>query len=115
MTHETGRCLCGKVSYEVTSKPLWVTVCFCHFCQRATGSQGLVEPIFDRPDFAITSGEPRCYTHVSTGSGKNVFVHFCGDCGTLVPAGYKTFRQHAAMPDGTPLEPEVLDEVLHVR
>jgi len=160
MTHETGRCLCGKVTYEVTTDPLWVTVCFCHFCQRSTGSQGLVEPIFDRPAFAITSGEPRCYTHDSTGSRKNVNVHFCGDCGTkthltferwpdrlgvyagtfenpgwfelspsntkyilldsavrgtLVPAGYKTFRQHAALPDGTPLEPEVLDEVLHVR
>ncbi len=35
--------------------------------------------------------------------------------GAMVPAGFKVFRQHAATADGTPLEPEVLHEVLHIR
>jgi hypothetical protein len=34
---------------------------------------------------------------------------------TLVPAGFKTFAQHAAAPDGTPLPPEILEEILHIR
>lgn len=157
--HEGG-CLCGGVRYRVTTDPLWVTACFCHFCQRATGAQGMIEPIFDTAAFEITRGTPRVYTHVSTGSGKGVHVHFCDTCGTkthltferwpdkmgiyagtfddpgwfefspdnskfifldsaargtLVPAGFKTYRQHAATADGVPLAPEVLDAVLHLR
>lgn len=160
MTPREGGCLCGALRYHVTAPPLWVTACFCGFCQRATGSLGMVEPIFDRPAFGITGGAPRRYAHVSGGSGKKVNVHFCADCGTkthltferwpdrlgvyagtfddpgwfeftpenskyifldnavrgtLVPAGFKTYAQHAATPDGAPLDPLVLEEVLHVR
>jgi hypothetical protein len=159
MAHDGG-CLCGRIRYRVETDPLWVTVCFCSFCQRATGSTGMVEPIFDIGAFHVTAGAPRRYAHVSGGSGKLVHVHFCPDCGTkthltferwpdrlgvyagtfdqpgwfefspanskfifldnaargtLVPPGFKTYGQHAAGPDGTPLEPRVLDEVLHLR
>lgn len=120
----------------------------------------MVEPIFNRPDFQITQGTARCYTHVSGGSGKNVYVHFCENCGTkthltferwpdrlgiyagtfdapgwfelspdnskiifvgdatrgtLVPAGFKIYQKHAATPEGAPIDPQVLDEVLHLR
>ena len=33
----------------------------------------------------------------------------------FVPAGFKAFRQHAATVDGTPLEPEIFDHILHLR
>lgn len=160
MAFHEGGCLCGAVRYRVSTDPLWVTACFCHFCQRATGAMGMVEPIFDTEAFEITEGAPRSYTHVSSGSGKGVYVHFCETCGTkthltferwpdrlgiysgtfddpgwfefspenskfifldsavrgtLVPAGFKTYREHAATNDGTPIEPEVLDAVLHLR
>lgn len=160
MTQVPGGCLCGELRYAVSAAPLWVTVCTCTFCQRATGAQGMVEPIFGVPDFHITKGTPKQYTHRSSGSGKCVYVHFCANCGTkthltferwpdklgvyagtfdapgwfelspentkyifrdnatrgtLFPAGFKTFAQHAATADGAPLDPEVLDEVLHLR
>ena len=160
MTDQPGGCLCGALRFHVTAAPLWVTACFCHFCQRATGGQGMVEPIFERSAFSVRTGRPRVYTHVSEGSGKEVHLHFCATCGgkthltfqrwpdrlgvyagsfddpgwfdftpdnskyifldsatrgTLVPAGFKTYRQHAATPEGAPLEPEVLSEVLHIR
>lgn len=160
MSEHEGGCLCGKVRYRTTTDPLWVTACFCHFCQRATGAQGMIEPIFDLGALEILSGTPKIYTHVSSGSGKEVYVHFCADCGTkthltferwpdklgvyagtfddpgwfefspqnskfifadsaargtLVPAGFKVFDQHAATAEGVPLEPRVLDEVLHLR
>jgi len=82
MTPNQGGCLCGKVRYHVTRPPEWVTVCFCSFCQRATGAQGMTEPIFDADAFSITQGEPRRYTHISGGSGKAVYVHFCETCAT---------------------------------
>jgi len=136
-----------------------VTVCFCRFCQRATGGQGMVEPIFDRAALEFTKGRPRVYDHVSAGSGLPVHVHFCPDCGTkthltfdrwpnvagvysgtfddpgwfpldpettkfiflasaargtLVPPGFPTFDEHAQTQDGTPIDPKVLAEVLHI-
>ncbi|WP_052249144.1 GFA family protein [Leisingera sp. ANG-Vp] len=155
-----GGCLCGGLRYQVAGDPLWVTACFCRFCQRATGALGMIEPIFDTAQFQLSKGDPSRYVHVSAGSGKEVNVHFCAACGTkthltfqrwpdrlgvyagtfddpgwfefapdnskyiflddavrgaMVPPGFKTFRQHAATADGTPLEPEILDEVLHIR
>lgn len=160
MTSHNGGCLCGGLRYQVSADPLWVTACFCRFCQRATGTLGMVEPIFDITRFQITHGTAARYVHVSAGSGKEVNVHFCATCGTkthltferwpdrlgvyagtfddpgwfeftpdnskyiflddavrgaMVPPGFKVFRQHAAAADGTPLEPSVLDEVLHIR
>ena len=47
MTSQHGGCLCGALRFTVTTKPLWVTACFCSFCQRSTGTMGIVEPIFD--------------------------------------------------------------------
>ena len=92
MSH-AGGCLCGALRYEVTADPLVVTVCFCKFCQRATGAQGMVEPIFEVSMFRLTAGDPKRYTHVSAGSGEQVFVHFCADCGT------KTHLTFARWPD----------------
>ena len=159
MTHATGGCLCGALRYEVEGSPDWVTICFCRFCQRATGSHQMTEPIFHIDWFRITSGKPRVYTHISGGSGREVYAHFCDTCGTkthltfdrwpdrlgvyagtfddpgwfelspetakfifldeaprgtLVPPGYKTYGQHAATADGTPLDPMILSEVRHV-
>lgn len=159
MSH-AGGCLCGELRYEVTGVPLGVTVCFCTFCQRATGAQGMIEPIFEIDAFRFTRGTAKRYTHVSAGSGQEVYVHFCVDCGTkthltfarwperlgvyagtfddpgwfaftpenskyifvddaargtLVPAGFRTFGQHATTADGTPLDPVILDEVFHLR
>ena len=35
--------------------------------------------------------------------------------GTFLPAGFKTFAQHAAETDGTPVAPSVLSNLLHLR
>jgi len=154
MTTENGRCLCGLVSYAVSNEPLRVTFCHCRFCQRGTGGAYLVEPIFDKDAFAVTSGEPRTYDHRSEGSGKIVHIHFCENCGTklfmtferfpavagvfggtfddpnwferspenakhifldvaqvgtVIPAGFNAFGEHAATNDGSPIEPLVFE------
>jgi len=96
-----GGCLCGTVRYRVNADPLWVTACFCHFCQRATGSQGVIEPIFEIDDFTVTDGEPRRYAHVSSGSGKNVYVHFCGDCGTKTHLTFERWPDRLGVYSGT--------------
>jgi hypothetical protein len=79
-----GSCICGTIAYEVTGSPVLLTICHCTFCQRATGSSFLVEPIWRDQDFKITSGNPRRYEARSRGSGKQVTLHFCENCGTKV-------------------------------
>ncbi|MBO9450139.1 GFA family protein [Tropicibacter sp. R16_0] len=155
-----GGCLCGALRYQISGDPLWVTACFCRFCQRASGGQGVVLPAFELTQIDVTDGEPTVYPHISEGSGKAVNIHFCARCGTkthvtferwpdrmgvyagtfddpgwfdfsqenskfifvdeavrgtVIPPGYKVFRQHAATADGTPLSPEIMQEALHIR
>ena len=55
---QAGGCLCGKLRYEVTTDPLWVTICFCSFCQRATGGAYMVEPVFNKADLSVVAGAP---------------------------------------------------------
>jgi hypothetical protein len=151
---QQGGCLCGNVRYEVSADPIRVTFCHCRFCQRATGSAYLVEPIFKKSDLRVVQGTTRTYSQASAGSGKRITMHFCENCGTklyidierfpeiygvyggtfddpnwfarspqmsrhiflnfaqtgtVVPAGYDTFREHAANVDGTPAKPTVYD------
>ena|ERR1700680_4218490 len=150
-----GGCLCGAIRYETNSRPVHVTYCHCKFCQRATGSAYLVEPIFQRTSFEITSGKPATYTQTSEGSRKRVTINFCSTCGTklfldferfpeifgvfggtfdnpnwfertprmsghifflgvaqigtVIPAGFSTFHEHAMLKDGTPVEPVIFE------
>ena len=152
MSVNQGGCLCGAVRYAATSKPLRVTYCHCKFCQRATGSAYLVEPIFEKWNFEIACGKPATYSLASEGSGKQVTINFCATCGTklfleferfpdifgiyggtfddpnwfdrspaisrhifldssqdgtVIPAGFSTFRQHTMLGDGTAVEPVI--------
>ncbi len=98
--HEGG-CLCGAIRYAVKSQPMRVTICHCRFCQRATGSAFLVEPIFGKSDFAVISGEPKVYRQRSEGSGKMVDVHFCRDCGTKLFLTFERFPDAVGAYGGT--------------
>ena len=95
MREQNGGCLCGRVRYAAKAPPARVTICHCRFCQRATGSAYMVEPIFSKADFALTSGEPRIYGHRSDGSGKMVEVHFCSACGTKL---FLSFERSCLIP-----------------
>ena len=92
MTNAQGGCLCGALRYEVSAEPIRTTVCHCKFCQRATGAAYMVQPVFAAKDFAITAGVGKKYTHISAGSGKEVYAHFCENCGTKL---YLTFERFA--------------------
>ncbi len=84
MTDHQGGCLCGRLRFGIDRDPEWVTMCFCRFCQKTTGSAFMIEPIFDVAAFRMITGEPARYTHLSEGSGKDVYIHFCGDCGSKI-------------------------------
>jgi hypothetical protein len=106
MSVHEGGCLCGKLRYSVKSEPMRVTICHCRFCQKSTGSAFLVEPIFGKSDFALTSGEPKVYRHRSTSSGKMVDVHFCDQCGTKLFLGFERFPDVVGVYGGTFDDPD---------
>lgn len=109
MTSAQGGCLCGALRYEVQKQPARTTMCHCKFCQRATGSAFLVEPVFESADFAVICGEPKIYTHVSEGSGKKVHVHFCDNCGTKLFLTFERFEGAVGVYGGTFDNPNWLD------
>ena len=91
MTRHEGGCLCGEVRFAASADPLRVTVCHCRFCQHNTGTAYMVEPVFAKSEFQITSGTPKTYDVVSEGSGKRVTIHFCGTCGARVLLTFERF------------------------
>jgi hypothetical protein len=94
MGAQAGGCLCGAQRYEVTAPPMRVTICHCRFCQRATGTAYMVEPIFRLEDLRHTHGTPGTYALRSEGSGKVVTIHLCRECGTKL---YLTFERFPAV------------------
>ncbi len=98
--HEGG-CLCGDVRYAADREPVRVTICFCRFCQRATGSMGMVEPLFNRAAFRISFGHARRYELTSKGSGKRVTVNFCPTCGTKLFLEFERFPDVVGVYAGT--------------
>ena len=96
-----GRCLCGKLSYQTGGDPLWIAICYCRFCQRATGSDRMIEPIFERSLFAFTGLSPAVYSLPSEGSGKDINVHFCTACGTKVALTFERWPDRIGIYAGT--------------
>lgn len=101
MSAHEGGCLCGRIRYSAKSPPMRVTICHCRFCQRATGSAYLVEPIFGKSNFTVISGQPKIYRHRSEGSGKMVDVHFCENCGTKLFLSFERFPDVVGVYGGT--------------
>jgi hypothetical protein len=106
MSLNHGGCLCGAVRYAAASKPMRVTFCHCRFCQRATGSAYMVEPIFEKAKFEITSGNPAIYALASQGSGKRVDIHFCAVCGTKLFLAFERFPDVVGVYGGTFDDPD---------
>jgi hypothetical protein len=61
----------------------------------------MVEPIFAREAFEISSGAPSTYIHVSEGSAKRVAIHFCVGCGTKLFLEFERFANIVGVYAGT--------------
>ncbi|HZP87151.1 MAG TPA: GFA family protein [Burkholderiales bacterium] len=80
----TGGCLCGAVRYRVTSKPNFVAVCHCKFCQKRLASAFSIVAAFDEKSVEFTQGKLAEYEHRSDESGRWLKMNFCPTCGTTV-------------------------------
>ena len=78
-----GRCHCGRVTYQAEIDPDQVVICHCSDCQTFSSAPYRVS-VFGVPseNFRI-DGPRKTYTKIG-GSGREVQVVFCGDCGTAL-------------------------------
>lgn len=109
-----GGCLCGKVRFTVSQPPLRTFACHCTFCQRVTGSAFYAESIFQRDAIQFNDGELRQYAHVSDGSQKKVFVHFCPVCGTTMGLTFERWPDMQAISRGCYDDPNAVDISSHI-
>ena len=103
-----GGCLCGQVRYDTESEPIWVTICHCKFCQRATGSDRMIQPVFDKENFAFKGASPTVYTQPSDGSGKAINIHFCAACGTKLALTFERWPDKIGLYVGTLDDPSAV-------
>ena len=74
-----GRCLCGRVRFELTDPPLSAGYCHCTRCQRRTGTAASAQARVRGGAFRLVAGEELvgCWRHPDGGFEKC----FCRECG----------------------------------
>jgi hypothetical protein len=82
MTVRKGRCLCGRITVELTAEPFAVSLCHCVNCQKTSGSAFSVIALVpkDRITFSGTVG----IFHDVAESGNGFERCFCPGCGSPV-------------------------------
>ena len=115
MTHALeGGCLCGKVRFRTNQAPLRTLVCHSTFCQRMTGSSYYAESLFQKDAVVFNDGQMSCYAHISDGSQKKVFVHFCTQCGTTVSLTFERWPDMRAVSRGCFDDPNAVEVTSHI-
>jgi hypothetical protein len=61
----------------------------------------MIEPIFERSSFVFTGASPAVYTLPSEGSGKDINVLFCPDCGTKLALTFERWPERIGIYAGT--------------
>lgn len=74
-----GRCLCGAIRFEATSKPKWVLWCHCESCRRHSGAPASVFVSFAHDQVRMLEGEITKYN-----SSPGVERGFCARCGSTL-------------------------------
>jgi hypothetical protein len=81
---QTGRCLCGAVTFELTGDLIATAVCHCDHCQRQSGGAFSVNLIAHESQLTI-NGELKTYEETGE-NNDNVYVRrkFCPSCGSPI-------------------------------
>lgn len=109
-----GGCLCGKVRFRTTQAPLRTIACHCIFCQRVTGSSYYAESMFPMNAVVLNGGALSSYEHISDGSRKKVFVHFCPHCGTTVSLTFERWPEIRGISRGCYDDPNAVEVSSHI-
>jgi hypothetical protein len=94
-----GGCVCGKVRYSAEAEPIFVGVCHCTTCQKASGGAFNVVVAVPKPSLNLQGS-----THTFTGhgdSGKATYRQFCPDCASPVAMSAEIMPDVVMLPAGT--------------
>jgi hypothetical protein len=68
----------------------------------------MIEPIFSINDVTFTSDNPRIFTLPSQGSGQDIHVHFCSECGTKLALTFARWPDRIGLYIGTLDDPSAV-------
>jgi len=109
---QTGRCLCGNISYTIEGDLLATAVCHCEHCQRQSGGAFSTNLVVQESQLTV-SGELSIYEDRGrTGDAVYVLRKFCGNCGSpivselLEPAGVLAVKA-GTLDDTSAVQPNI--------
>jgi hypothetical protein len=103
MTGISGGCLCGAIRYQTTTDPQIVIACHCSNCRKQSGAAFSINLLFKADDYRQI-GETKVFADTGD-SGKHVFRHFCGDCGSPINSQAEILPGQVIVKAGTADEP----------
>ena len=74
-----GGCVCGKVRYRMTDRPLFTHACHCTWCQRETGGPHALNALIEADRLVLLTGEVEEVAVPSASGQGQVFLR-CPDC-----------------------------------
>lgn len=83
MTHHSGSCLCGTVSFEVQGNFDSFYLCHCQHCQKDTGSAHAANLFSQTATLTWISGANKVTSFTLAGTSHN--KSFCKVCGAALP------------------------------
>ena len=83
MGENTGKCLCGDVTIQVTGEPVMQGNCHCNDCKKNTGAAYATILFFKDEQVRFLSGETNSFQYTAD-SGNKKTKEFCSKCGSLV-------------------------------
>ena len=81
---QTGRCLCGQITYEITGDLIATAVCHCDHCQRQGGSAFSVNLIVHESQLTVVGDLSTFEDRGENNDAVYVYRRFCGQCGSPI-------------------------------
>ena len=81
---QTGRCLCGQISYELSGDVIATAVCHCDHCQRQSGGAFSVNLIAMENQLSVSGELTTFEDRGEHGDAVYVYRRFCGSCGSPI-------------------------------
>ncbi len=105
-----GKCLCGRVEFELIGSIPRLYQCHCSLCRKVSGSSANAALVIDAAQFRWLGGEEEISQYESETAFKS---HFCRHCGSPVP---NATRNNSAywVPVGLLQDDEALKLAAHV-
>ena len=81
---QTGRCLCGQISYELSGDVIATAVCHFDHCQRQSGGAFSVNLIAMESQLAVSGDLATFEDRGENDDAVYVYRRFCGSCGSPI-------------------------------